>query len=86
MPKGELRRGFRKVAGVATDDVYAELQTFRRENGLPNMSQALKAALSQWRETCRKGVQNPTEGPHADGGSSDDSGVQNPSAGPAEGS
>ena len=78
MPKGQLRPGFRKVAGVVTNEVYAELEAFRHERGLPNMSQAVRHALRAWLGTRRGRVQNSADGPGDSPDAESPSGVQNP--------
>jgi hypothetical protein len=48
MPTGRLRKGFVKVAGVASDEAYLALLEVQRRDGLPSLSRALGKALDEW--------------------------------------
>ncbi len=62
MPTGRLRAGFAKVAGVVPERVYVALREFQQARGLPTLSRAVGAALTEWYEARHgEGVQNPEQ-------------------------
>lgn len=58
MSHGRLRPGRRKIWGTVPDEVFAELERFCLEEGLPNLCRTVGLALEQWLKTRRGEVQN----------------------------
>ena len=56
MPTGRLRKGFVKVAGVASNEAYLALLEVQRRDDLPSLSRALGRALDEWLDARGTGV------------------------------
>ncbi len=61
MGHGQLRADRRKVWGTVPKTVFAELERFCLEEGLPNICQTVGRALEQWLAMRHGAVQNPRD-------------------------
>ncbi len=63
MPTGRLRKGFVRIAGVVSEEVFHELARFMIDRGYATLSKALGAYLQECLEMRRAGVSHPAEPP-----------------------